>query len=231
MHVNIHPGSGKSLLLSMLSVGLFTATKLRVYACASRKKKIYLTFYAFSRSLQQQNLSHAFPECMCIQETENLLFMLSVGLYTNKVTRKSTCIQETENLLYSLWLLVGNKVTRLCMCIQESKPHVTLSIFSYRSKTTLRVNVHPGNGKSRPTFYTLNTPAATKLRVGVHPGRGKPVHVTFNTSSRSTSMQETENLHYFAHFIRPIIKLSNIVTRLCMFIQETENLLYFLCFQ
>ena len=62
--MHVHPGNGNSTLHSMLSVGFFTATKLRVYACASRKRKIYFTFYAFIGSLQQQSYTfmHMHPD-------------------------------------------------------------------------------------------------------------------------------------------------------------------------
>ena len=138
------------------------------------------------------------------------------------------------------------------MCIQESKPHVTFCIFSYRSKTTLRVNVHPGNGK----FHTLNTPAATKLHVNVHPGRGKTCtryflilsvglhHARNGKSTLFCTFHQAYNIYSSATQLRVYACASrkrkicftfhafsrslhdNKVTRLCMCIQETE--IYFL---
>ena len=71
--MRVDPENGKSILLSVLSVGLYSNKVIHVYACASRKRKIYSTFYAFSRPLQQQSYTRL---CTCIQETENLLYFL-----------------------------------------------------------------------------------------------------------------------------------------------------------
>ena len=52
--MHVHPENGKSTLLFMLSVGLYT-NKVTRNARASTKRKIYFTSYTFSRSLQQQS--------------------------------------------------------------------------------------------------------------------------------------------------------------------------------
>ena len=60
--MHMHPGNGKSALLSMLSVGLYTATKLGAYA-----------FMRVQRGNGKPTLN-----------------MLSVGLNSNKLARKYT---------------------------------------------------------------------------------------------------------------------------------------------
>ena len=75
-------------------------------------------------------------------------------------------------------------------------------IFLYTPNTQLHVHVYPGNGKLNTTFqYT----SSTQLHVHVYPGNGK--------------------LTLFS--CRPILPAHNYT---CMYIQETENLRYFLIY-
>ena len=99
--VHVHPGNGKSTLLSMLSVGFFYSNRVTRL-------------------------------CTCIQETENLLYILCfhICIYSNKITRLCMFIQETENLLYFLYFeyACSNKITHKCSS-RKWKTHITFHSF------------------------------------------------------------------------------------------------------
>ena len=82
------------------------------------------------------------------------------------------------------------------MRIQESKPHVTFSTLS-RSKTTLCLNVHPGNGKS--TLLSM-------LSVGFYSNKNARLCMC---------IQETENLLYHVYFLYFEYACSNKITHKC----------------
>ena len=79
---------------------------LRINTCACRKWKIYFTFYAFSMPLQQQ--SCALMHVHAGNGKSTLLSILSVGLYSNKVTKSgSMWIKGSEvNAHIGLWSVV-----------------------------------------------------------------------------------------------------------------------------
>ena len=137
--MHVHPGSGKYTLLSMLSVGLYTTTKLRINACASRKRKIYFTFYAFSRSYSIK----VTRLCMCIQETENLLYFFYFEYAcSNKITHKCASRKWRTHTTFHSFSTSIQQDNYTSMCSQKRKSCVTLHILLigllYSNKITFK---------------------------------------------------------------------------------------------
>ena len=148
-------------------------------------------------------------------------------------------IPETENLPYLPyfeWSIHSNKITYKCVSRNRNLT-LLFSTFS-RSKTTLRVNVDPGNGKSTLLFILWMRLHQQNYTEASIQEKGKPVYFTFYAFSRS--LQQQSYALMFVHAgngkstllsMLSFVLNSNKFTRLCMCIQEMENLLYFLCFQ
>ena len=101
--MHVHPENGKSTLLSMLSVGLYSnkVTFMHVHPGNGKSTLHSMLSVGF---LQQQ--SYAFMHVHPGNRKSTLLSMLSLGLYSNKVTRLCMCMQETENLYFTFYAFI-----------------------------------------------------------------------------------------------------------------------------
>ena len=153
---------------------------------------------------------------MYIQETENqLCFLYGFSRFLQQQKYALMHVHPGNGkctLLFILWIRLQQQ-NYPSMCIQEMEnshyfPYFYMYYLQQTQQNFTWMHVHPGNEKSALlTILWMGLHTATKLHINVHPGIETP--------------------RYFLYILSVGLKQRYAY----MYIQETENLLYFLYFE